>query len=120
MATETPTTTETPADIAGLERDLLANHGWGEVLNNSIPSSRPDDEVFERWATENSAILAKIEALDLSAPGAIRLKALAITTIFGSDPDVLGQDATTDVRLARQIIQAVAMGDGRQFVAGVG
>lgn len=109
MATETPTTTETPADIAGLERELLANHGWGELLNKSIPTARPGEDVFERWNDDNTEILARIEALPVSIPGALRLKALAVATIDGMYSDAAPANETTDLRLARQIVQAMAM-----------
>lgn len=104
MATHSTITPAGPAHIAALERDLLANHALGEVL-----SARTDagTEEWDAWDTGGCAILKKIEELDAADPAACRLKALAIMTIYGTDPELLGDGKTTDMRLARQIIRAL-------------
>lgn len=109
MADQVPTTSETTADISNLERDLLANYGRGELLNNSVPAAWPTEETFEWWDAENAAIVARIEALPVSTPGALRLKALAVATINGMYREAAPANETPDVRLSRQIVETLAL-----------
>lgn len=109
MADQVPTTSETAADIPDLERELLANYAWGELLNNITPATQQGEDACKRWNNENGAILARIEALPVLTPGVLRLKALAVATIDSLYSDARPANETADARLSRQIVQALAM-----------
>lgn len=104
MASPSPTTPANASHIDTLEGDLLANYALREALT-SRAHARPDE--WEAWDKSLCAILKQIEDLDASDPAARRLKALAIMTIYGTDPEILGDGTTTDMRLARQIVRAL-------------
>jgi hypothetical protein len=84
-----------------IEAEIEAVHDLGERANNS-----PDLSLIDEWAARDDALLARIEALPC-APENATIKARAIVHIHRSSGLAFPEEATTDVRLAAQVVACI-------------
>lgn len=87
-----------------IEAEIEAVHDLGERANDS-----PDLSLIDEWAARDDALLARIEALPCTPENAT-IKARAIVHIHRSSGLAFPEEATTDVRLAAQVVACIVGG----------
>lgn len=87
-----------------IEAEFAAVYALGERANDSTDLTHIDE-----WAARDDALLNRVEALPCTPENA-RIKALAVAHIHRSSGGAYPIDATTDVRLAAQVVACIVGG----------
>ena len=99
-----------PSHIEALSAALSQYDAWTDRMNAATAANPNDEDEWDRWADEGTALYKAIERLPRTAETA-RLKARTINSILeGRLDEELNEQGTTVERLLVQIIRTLASG----------